>query len=99
MSYAPTIASNQRDVFENHFQMYPSHDDNFVLAFVAVIRHYGWERVSIITEKEPEFMEVRLNACMQFIVSCTHPYQYSMYTQTHIMQLYPLKAAIIISLK
>ena len=66
--------------------MYPSHDDNFVSAFVAVIRHYGWKRISIITEKEPEFMEVRPLTCIIY-VHTSIPNNYSMQTQIHTLYM------------
>jgi len=55
ISYASATSSlNDRTRFPNFWRTYPS-EDNVVGPILAVVRHYGWEQLKIITQDETLF--------------------------------------------
>jgi len=63
ISYASATSSlNDRTRFPNFWRTYPS-EDNVVGPILAIVRHYGWEQLKIITQDETLFTPVREYTC------------------------------------
>ena len=59
------VHSSDGMLFPNRLSLFPS-DDNFVLAFLTLVSHFGWKRVFIITQDENIFMSA---SCVAEIVN------------------------------
>ena len=61
----------------SYYQLFPS-DNNLVTAIVALLEEYEWSQVSIITEKEDLFLQVRYSMAANTNVlafKCNHVYK------------------------
>ena len=65
LSYASATSSlNDRTRFPNFWRTYPS-NDNLAQSIVAVVMHYGWMQLKIITQDESLFTSVSI--CLQSV--------------------------------
>ena len=60
ISYASTsVALSNKSVYPNLFRTVPS-DESLAPALATVMQYYGWKTLSILTEQETQFTEVRV---------------------------------------
>ena len=58
ISYASSVIElSNRQRFPNFFRTYPS-DANFIPSIRSLMKHFGWERLAVITEEETLFLDV-----------------------------------------
>ena len=55
----------------HHFNLYPS-ESNIILALVALVRNFSWERISILTQREKPFLQVGYNYVQEQVNNAKH---------------------------
>ena len=80
---------SDRSVYRNFFRTVPS-DELQVSAVFAIMESYGWRQLSVFTEEQPQFLQVRVySLCILCLLHCLLFYDcvYQLYQRLKNMQM------------
>ena len=74
ISYASTsVALSDRSMYPNVFRTVPS-DESLAPALATVMQYFGWRTLSILTEQQTQFTEVRVTTYKIYNLVCQRHY-------------------------